>query len=496
MNTDNVRTKTEAREKLIAGFNKVADAVALTLGAAGSNAVLQADALPGHRITNDGVSIAQAIHLDNPYENMGANIAKEVASRADKESGDGTTTSLVLARAILQEGVKVDAHPMEIMRSLNECLPIINKSIDDQTKQITVDEVGKVATISAEDEELGATLQKVYQEVGKDGIVELDNSNLPETFYEIIEGVRFRGAGYLGAYSSTEPGRAVYINPKILISKEKITTVNQIETIVKLCTMDGVNELVIYCEDMDMAVASRLALTHLQGGFKTLVIKAPTLWKDWFYADLAKITGATPVSTAEGKTFKTLQLSDLGTCDKIITTKDETRVLGIKDIKDYVQGIKDSDDENKQMHLSWLQTKVAVLKIGANSDSELSYKKLKAIDAISACHYALSGGVVAGGGIALLNAVKEMPDTIGGEILKGALVAPVKQIIANAGSQRGFGETRGITEGFNAKTGEVIDMFEANIIDPSIITKNAIKVAISVAGSLLTTQIAVKLNKP
>lgn len=430
---DNLLTKTEARDRLITGFNTVADAVKLTLGAAGANAVLQASEQPFHRITNDGVSIAQAITCENPYENMGANLAKEIASRADKESGDGTTTATVLAQAILSEGSKVEAHPMEILRSLNECLPIINASIDAQKKEITVDEIGKVATISSEDETLGVTLQKIYQEVGKDGIVELDNSNLPETFYEIIEGVRFRGAGYLGAYSTTEVGRAVYLEPKILISKEKITSVNQIETIVKLVTMEGKSELVIYCEDMDMAVASRLALTHLQGQFKTLVIKAPTLWKDWFYDDLAKITGATPVSANEGKTFKTLTLNDLGTCDKIITTKDETRVLGIKDINDYIQTIKDSEDENKQMHLSWLQTKAAVLKMGANSDSELSYKKLKAIDAISACHFALEGGTVVGGGVALANCIKDLPDTIGGKILKVALCAPLKQIVDNAG---------------------------------------------------------------
>ncbi len=493
MNTqDNVLTKEEARAKLILGANKVADAVKLTLGAAGANAVLQDGAQPGHRVTNDGVSIAQSIFLADPYEQMGANLMKEIASRADKESGDGTTTATVLAQAILQEGSKIEAHPMEILRSLNECLPIIEQAIDAQKQAIGVDDIGKVATISGESEELGKLLQEIYQKVGKEGIVEIDNSNLPTSFYEIIEGVRFRGAGYLGAYSTTEQGRAVYLNPKILISREKITSVNQIEYIVKALAEKGLNELVIYCEDMDMAVASRLALTHLQGGFKTLVIKAPQLFKDWFYEDLALLTGATAIDGKEGKTFKNLMFNDLGTCDKIVVTKDETRVLGVKASEEYITKLKEEakTDENLSMRVAWLQTKAAILKMGANSDSELSYKKLKAIDAISACHLALEDGVVPGGGIALSSFADELPDTVGGRILTIALKAPARQIAENAGHEL---KIIGKDTGLNAKTGEIVNMWEANIIDPSRVVKNAVKAAISVAGSVLTTAIVVKL---
>lgn len=432
---NNLYTGTEAREKLIRGVDAVADAVKLTLGAAGSNAILQAEVQPFHRITNDGVSIAQSIILADPVENMGANIIKEIASRSDKESGDGTTTATVLAQAILHEGLKSTASPMEIKRSLDECLPLILNGIDDQKKEISVEEVGQVAAISGESEELGTLIQEIYQEIGKEGIIELDNSNLPTTHYELTEGVRLRFAGYLGAYSCTEQGKAVYKNPKILISKEKITSVDQLVDIFKMADKADIHEMVIYCDEIDMAVASRLALTHLQGGFKTLIIQAPTLWKDWLYEDFALLTGATVIDFSNGKTFKNFRMEDFGTCDKIISTKDETRVLGTKDVSEHIAQLEEKGklDDQQKVRASWLQTKVAIIKLGANSDSELSYKRLKTIDAISASKLALEDGIVAGGGVALCNLVDKMPDTVGGRILREALKSPMKQIITNAG---------------------------------------------------------------
>lgn len=496
---DNVLTGADARAKILVGVNKIADAVKLTLGAAGSNAILEADVRPGHRITNDGVSVANAIFLDDPVENIGANLIKEIASKSDKESGDGTTTSTVLAQAILKEGLNAEGSPMEIMRSLNDCLPAIMDAIDAQKRDITVDEVGQVATISAESEELGALIQEAYQTIGKDGIIELDNSNLPETFIEYSEGVRLRFAGWLGAYSSTEPGKAVYKKPKILISKEKVTSADQLESLFKQLDAQGIGELVLYVDDMDMGVASRLALTHLNGGFKTLIIKAPTLWKDWLFEDFAKLTGATPVDFANGKTFKNLTINDLGTCDKIITTKDETRVLGTLDVSDHVLSLEKDGilDDQQKIRASWLQTKVAILKLGANSESELSYKRLKAIDAISASKLALEDGVVVGGGVALLNATKSLPPSIGGSILKEALAAPLWQILKNAGGYAD-GELRGCGNetGFNAKSRTVVNMWEAGIIDPALVVKNAVKNAVSVASTVLTVSIVTTLARP
>lgn len=497
---DNVLTGVEAREKLMVGINRVADAVKLTIGAAGANAVLEADVNPGHRITNDGVSVARAIFLEDPVENMGANIIKEIANRADKDSGDGTTTATVLAQAILKEGMNASISPMQLKRELDDCLPIIIDAIDAQKKEITVDEVGQVATISAEDESIGALIQEAYQTIGKEGIIELDNSNLPDTFIEYGEGILLHFAGWFGAYSSTEAGKAVYKNPRILISKEKITSVDQIESLFKQLDIAGINELVMYVEDIDMAVASRLAFTHINGGFKTLIIKAPTVFKDWLYEDFAKLTGATAVDFANGKTFKNLTIADLGTCEKIITTKDETRVLGTKDVSEHLEAIEEAGklDDQQKLRASWLQTKVAVIKLGANSESELSYRRLKTIDAISAAKLALEDGIVPGGGVSLRNSRTNLPKTEGGLIMQKALLAPSNQIANNAGyvGPTGAGIREKTTYGLNAKTGEIVDMWEAGIVDPSKVVKNSVKNALSVASTVLTASIVTTLARP
>jgi len=492
--SSNIYMREEARAKLIAGVDAVANAVKLTLGAAGANAVLESDLMPGHLVTNDGVSIATMVKLEDPVENIGANLIKEVASRSDKEGGDGTTTTTVLLQAILHAGLDAEESPMDIKRSIDECLPLIHASLDEQKKDITPDEVGQVAVVSGEDEELGAMLQEIYQEIGKDGIVELDNSNLPETFYDITEGVRLRNAGFFGQYALTEPGKAVLKKPLILISKEKVSTTDDIEPLLGALKQMGRNELVIFADDIDIGVASKLAYTHMTGGFKTLLIKAPTLWKDLITEDFAKVTGATVVSSANGVTFKTLRMDHLGTCEKLITSRDETRVIGIKDISEHIATLKEDKSDEAKLRLTWLQTKVATIKLGAHSESELSYKRLKAEDARNAAYQALQDGVVAGGGIALYNAREALPDTIGGRILKKALMAPLGQIINNAGME-GIDVKCGGKMGFNAKSREIVDMWEAGILDPAKVVKNAIKNAISVAGTVLTASVVVTLPK-
>lgn len=288
---DNILLNEEARTKLISGACKVADAVALTLGPTGSTAVIEASQMPYHRVVDDGVSVARSIHLEDKYENMGANMMKEIAGQADRESGDGTSTATVIARTLIKGSAGED--PQKLKRELNDALTEVFTQIDAEKKEIPTDEIDRVAFTSSNDESLAQLLKEIYTAVGREGVVELDNSNLPDTFYEVLEGVRFRGAGYLGQYSTTEPGKAIYQNPKVLISREKISTVNQIEPICIDLSKRGVNELVIFCDEIDMGVASRLALTHLQGQFKTLIIKAPTLFKDYFFEDFSAITGAT-----------------------------------------------------------------------------------------------------------------------------------------------------------------------------------------------------------
>lgn len=489
----NVYTGQEARDHLMIGANCVADAVKVTLGAKGSNAILQEAQYPFHIITNDGISIAQKVVLQHPVQQMGANIMKEVADRSNKESGDGTTTAITVAQAILAEGKNRTESPIEIKRSLDACLPVIFESLDKQKRTITVDDVASVAAISGESVALGNTLQEIYQKIGAEGIIELDNSGTFETTYEVTEGVRLRFAGYLSPYMANQGTKAVYKNPKILIAKQRIATLADIDPLFQEMQREGVNELVMYVDDIDQSVLAALAFTHMKGIFKTLIIKAPTLWKDWLYEDFAKITGATIVESASGVTFKNVAFEHLGTCEKLVTTKEETTVIGIKDIAEHVKALEENKDEETKLRLSWLKTKAAVLKLGANSESELSYVRLKAEDARNAAHLALQDGVVPGGGVALLNATKSLPKTIGGEILAKALEAPILQIIENAGKKEMdfFGATLTETQGYDAKENKVVDMWEAKIIDAAAVTKNSVKNAISIAGTLLTTSVAI-----
>lgn len=496
MAKDNVYIGEEARDALMRGVNVVADAVKQTLGAKGSNAVLAENEYPFHIVTNDGISIARKVHLSHPVEQMGANIMREVADRANKESGDGTTTAMTLTQAILVEGAKATESAMEVKRSLDECLPVIMKSIDDQKKLIETDEVAAVASISAEDEQLGAMLQEIYKEIGKDGIIELDVSGTFETKWELTDGVRLRNAGFMSHYMANDGQRAVYKKPRILIAKQKITTLQDIDPLFREMSNKGKTELVIFVDDIDASVLHALALTHVQGIFKTLIIKAPMLWKDWLYEDFAAMTGATIVEPLSGVSWKNVNMTHLGVCEQLTTTKEETIVVGIKDITEHVKRIESEGTDDSKLRASWLQTKAATLKLGANSESELSYKRLKAEDARNASYLALQDGVVAGGGVALRNAVLNLPDTVGGRILKVALRAPIQQIIKNAGITNPQSEMEYEHEdiekmGFDARTNELVDMWEAGILDPARVVKNSVKNAISVAGIVLTTRVAV-----
>lgn len=494
---DNIHTNGVAN--IIDGISKVASVIRKTYGSAGSNVVLEEHLYPYQSVRNDGKAIMDKIKLVDPVENMGANIMRELADKADKDSADGRKTTMILADAIFQEAKGIDAQPMAIKRSLDEALEVVLKSLEEQKRDIGVDDIKAVAILSSESEEIGTLLQEIYQQIGKDGIVEVETSGLPKTFYELSEGVRIRGARMLGQYSNTEPGKAVFKDPTILISRDKITSVEQLEPIFGALAESGKNALVIYCEEIDMSVASRLALTHLQGGFKTLIIQSPTMWKDWFFEDFSKITGASIVDSREGKTFKNLTMADLGTCEKLITTSTETRVIGIKDITEHLAYLdeKIKIDENIKLRKHWLQTKVAILKMGGNSESELSYILKKAKDACSASYHALQGGVVAGGGVAFITASKILPDTVGGKILKQALLAPTKQIGANAGQLDLYVEGADFESGhgYDAKQDRFVDVWEVGIIDPTIVVSNAIRNAVSVAGIVLTSGCAITLPR-
>lgn len=525
----NTYEEEETRSELMAGVNIAANLVKGTLSGVGYNVILEESVYPGHRVTNDGISILRKIQLPNRLQQVGVNLLKEASEKANLESGDGTTTAAVLTQAILNEGIKIeDVSPMEIKKSLDECLPIINAALESQKKDITIDDIRPIALISSESEELADIFQKIYSEIGTEGIVELDTSTLPETTYEITDGVRLRGAGFTYPYMvNDEKGRAaVYENPKILITKQKIGSTMEADALMKKFHEAGLQSIVIFCDEIDLGASQHFAKAHMEGIFKALIIKAPTLWKDWLFEDFAKITGATIIDRINGLNLKNFHPSHLGTCAKITTTKEETRIVGIQDISKHIESLKENTDDSK-LRISWLQTKAAILKLGANTETELSHLKDKAEDARHACFLALNGGIVPGGGVALLNAAKELrnnkkllalhiepgtgkeqkPTLTGVSILYAALQAPFRQICENAGVnvqhnlsdkdlKTGKGESIDINllkegRGLNAKSKEIVDMFDAGIVDSLVVTKNCIKNAISVAGTVLTVKAAV-----
>lgn len=502
MQPDNVYLGEDARAALMVGVNKVADAVKGTLGAGGYNALIEDFRPPYSVATNDGISVAKSIVLADPVENMGANLMREIGSKSDKDGGDGTTTSITLAQAILKEGQKLTDSPMAIKRSLEECLPIILKSIDEQTKEITVADVGKVASISAEDEKVGQLIQEIYEKIGKDGILYPDISKTPNDHYEIGTGVKLDEAGLISPLMSDIDERGTYTksvsikDPKILITKQKIGTALQLETIVNSLYTDGTRDLVVFCDEIEATVVPELIMTRNgKAAFRVVVIKLPTLWKDEWFEDLSKMTGATIIDPSLGLALKDASPTYLGTCSNLVAGRYDTYLDGIKDLTDYIAELNKGTDEDK-IRAARLNTRTARLFIGADSDTALTYKRLKVEDARNAAWQALHHGVVAGGGVCLLNAGQTLPNTIGGRILAEALKAPIMQILFNSGGEpTSYDMLEGDTQGWDAKTGTIVDMFEAGILDPSKIVKNAITNAISVASIVLSTKVILTLPK-
>ncbi len=491
--------------RLAEGIRKATEMVAPTMGAAGTNVVIQSTLNPGHLLTNDGATIIKSIELADTIENLGLTFIKEAVERSNNNSGDGSTTTSVLLNAILQEGIKSGVSTLEIKQSLDECLPLIEKSLDEQTRKITIKDVKSVAFIAGESEELAQTLSEIYTEIGSEGIIHLEGSGTYTTTFSIIDGVRFPGTGYLSPYmgynQDTEKSdkKALYHKPKILVTKKKIEKIQDIEPLLSALIARNEKSLVIFTDDMDSNVAR--AMIELQKSetrsINILIIKAPVLWKNYVFEDFAKVVGATIIEDAAGTSLGTkMNLDWLGTCETLLCDKEETTVIGIADIQGHLKDIKDDESlpsDDKAIRLSYLKTKTAILKLGAKSETELSYIRLKCEDAIHSCRLALQGGIVAGGGIALLNTSIGLPDTVGGTILKQALKAPAFQIVTNAGKDISLFKIDESNNGFNAKTGEIVDMFDAGIVDAALIVKGAIRNALGIASTLLTTSSVITL---
>lgn len=493
--TDNLYTREESRDKLMNGIRKASRAVGATMGTAGGNSLLEALERPHFYSTNDGFSILNSIRFADPIEELGRKILCESVNRANKSSGDGSSTTCVLTAAILEEGAKHigEVSPMELKRSLEACIPLVEASIKAQTKEIDVDSVEQVASISAEDEGIGAIIQEIYQKIGKEGIINWDISKTPEDSYTLGTGLTINGATYVAPYMCDDGTQEVRLkNPRILLARKKITTALEFEKLFAALFAKEVKEIVVFCDEIEVQVIADLYKTQRIRGFKTVVVKMPKLWNDEWWEDLALATGAKTIDILSGIKLDEATIEHLGTVENLRVTKEDTFIDGTKDLSEHIAKLQNEGTDQALVRAARLNAKTARYFVGAHSESALAYRRLKVEDALNAAACALEHGVVVGGGVALINTSKDLPHTVGGLVLFMALKSPYKTIASNAGEEEMEGSG---TIGLDTRTREMVDMFEAGIIDPSDVVLNAVRSAIGVAASILTTKNVVLLPK-
>jgi len=514
----------EARKKIKAGVDKLADVVKVTLGPKGRNVILDRG-FGSPVITNDGVTIAKEIELEDKIENLGAQVVKEVAEKADDAAGDGTTTAVVLAQAIVSEGLKnvaAGANPLDLKRGIEKGVEKVVSSLKEMAKKITTqEEMAQVATISAEDKKLGDMIAEVMWKVGKDGVVTVEESKTLVTEKEIVEGLQF-DRGYISAYFVTDPARmeASFDDAHVLITDKKISSVQEIVPILEKLAQTGKKELVIIADDVDGEALATLVVNKLRGIINTLAIKAPGFGdkRKEILEDIAILTGGKVISEELGLKLEDVNLDQLGQARRIVSTKENTTIVEGKGSKEAIEGrinqikveIKNStsdfDKEKLQERLAKLTGGVGVIKVGAATEVEQKAKQHKAEDAYRATKAAVEEGIVLGGGVALLRTLPSLDglklegdEATGLNILKKALESPIRQIAANSGTD-GAVVIQKILEGkgnigFNAQTMEYQDLMEAGIVDPVKVVRSSLQNAASAAGILLTTE-AVVADKP
>lgn len=529
-----LKFNSEARESLKKGLDTLADAVKVTLGPAGRNVLLQKKQGQPH-ITKDGVSVAKEIELEDVFENMGAQLVKEVSQRTADSAGDGTTTATVLAQAIAQKGfefVNEGTNPIYLKRGMDKAVKVVVEELQKQAVVVGSDreKIKQVATISANnDSSIGNLISDAFEKVGTDGVITVEESKGLETSMELVEGMQF-DKGYMSSHFVTNQDKmtAVLENPYILTYDGRISNMNDI-----LPLLEGVSQqsrsLLIIADDVEAEILGTLVVNKLRGLLSTTCVKAPAFGdrKKQILEDIAILTGGTFITPEMGYKLSEITLDDLGTCEKVTVGKDSTTLVNgsgsVEDIQKRIQQIKveienassDYDREKLQERLAKLSGGVAVLYIGAGSEVELKEKKDRVDDALQATRAAIEEGIVAGGGVALLKCVQKVEELVqdGGlddAELKGALVIslaiqePIKQILENAGLDSydiikslfiHFDVDGGETMGYDAKTNEFVDMFSAGIIDPKKVTREAIQNATSVVGMILTTECMV-VDKP
>jgi chaperonin GroEL len=515
----------DARRALEAGVNKLADTVKVTLGPKGRNVVLDKK-FGAPTITNDGVSIAKEIELDDPYENMGAQLVKEVATKTNDVAGDGTTTATVLAQAMVQHGMRnvaAGANPMGIKKGIEKAVAAAVESLKSQAKEVDDKaDIAAVATISAADASVGEVIATAIDKVGKDGVVTVEESNTFGTELDFTEGMQF-DKGYLSPYFVTDTDRqeAILDDPYILLHSGKISTVQSLLPSLE-AVMKTSRPLLIIAEDVDGEALATLVVNKIRGTFSSAAVKAPGFGdrRKAMLQDMAVLTGGQVISEEVGLKLEAVTMDLLGHAKRIIITKDNTTIVDgageADDIKGRVNQIKaeidntdsDWDREKLQERLAKLSGGVAVIKVGAATEVELKEKKHRIEDAISATRAAIEEGVVAGGGVALVRARPAVlavvnslvgDEATGARIVYDSLTAPAKLIADNAGLE-GAVTTQKVEEaegniGLNAATGEMVDMVKAGIIDPAKVTRAALQNAASIAALVLTTECLVS-DKP
>ncbi|GAA1808792.1 chaperonin GroEL [Nesterenkonia flava] len=514
----------EARRGLERGLNTLADAVKVTLGPRGRNVVLE-KSWGAPTITNDGVSIAKEIELEDPYEKIGAELVKEVAKKTDDVAGDGTTTATVLAQALVKEGLRnvaAGADPVGLKRGIDKAVEAVTAELFQSAKEIeTTEQIAATASISAADKQIGELIAQALDKVGKEGVITVEESNTFGLELELTEGMRF-DKGYLSGYFVTDAERqeAVLEDPYILIANSKISSVKDVIGILEQVMQSG-KPLLVIAEDVEGEALAALVVNKLKGTFKSVAVKAPGFGdrRKAMLADIAILTGGQVIAEEVGLKLENATLDLLGTARKVVVTKDETTIVegagDADEIAGRVNQIKaeiehtdsDYDREKLQERLAKLAGGVAVIKAGAATEVELKERKHRIEDAVRNAKAAVDEGIVAGGGVALIQAGKrafeslslEGDEATGANIVKVAIEAPLKQIAINAGLEAGVvaEKVKGLPDGtgLNAATGEYEDLLEAGVNDPVKVTRSALQNAASIASLFLTTE-AVVADKP
>ena len=519
----------DARRKLLAGIDELANTVKITLGPKGRNVLIEKK-FGSPLITNDGVTIAREIELEDAVENMGAQLVKEVATKTNDVAGDGTTTATLLAQAILHEGFKnvaAGANPMDLRKGINGAVEVAVEEIKNISKKVeNKDSIAQVASVSAGDNEIGSLIAEAMEKVGTDGVITVEESKSMGTTLEVVEGMQF-DRGYLSAYMVNDADKmeANMQNPYILLTDKKISNIQDILPILEQIVQQG-RKLLIVAEDVDGEALATLVVNKLRGTFDCVAVKAPGFGdrRKAMMEDIAVLTGATVISEEVGYDIKEATLDMLGTAASVKVTKDNTVIVDgsgekaeiearIKQIRnEHEASTSDFDREKLQERLAKLSGGVAVIKVGAATETELTERKLRIEDALNATKAAVEEGIVAGGGVALANTIKAVEkyvNTLGGDektgaaIIMRALEEPVRQIAENAGKEGSVViaevKTCKAGTGFNAITEEYVDMISAGIVDPAKVTRSALQNAASVSATLLTTEagiVEVKKDEP